>query len=135
MTPELKQFDTTARAWLRSAGMPRELGNSLISTIAKVAQQTQHMTAGELEMYGYAEFAKLEKAFGATLDDKLRAAGRIVHELDQKTPGLKNLLKSKGLGDNAMIASMLIQHASIYHARKGRQLFPPAHTGGGDAWC
>jgi hypothetical protein len=41
MTPELKQFDTTARTWMRGAGMPRELGNSLVNTISKVAQQTR----------------------------------------------------------------------------------------------
>ena len=34
MTPELKQFDTTARTWMSSAGMPRELGNSLVTQIS-----------------------------------------------------------------------------------------------------
>ena len=120
MTPELKQFDTTARTWLSGAGLPRDLGNSLVNAISKVSQQTQHMTPDQLETYGYAEFAKLEKAFGATLDDKLRDAGRMVEELDAKQPGLKHLLKSKGIGDNALIASMLMGHAAIYHARKGR---------------
>lgn len=36
MTKELKQFDTTARAWMSGAGLPRELGNSLVNAIAKV---------------------------------------------------------------------------------------------------
>jgi hypothetical protein len=44
----------------------------------------------------------------------------MIHDLDLKQPGLKNLLKSRGLGDNALIASTLIGHAAIYHARKGR---------------
>ena len=44
----------------------------------------------------------------------------MVHELDTQHPGLKNLLKSRGIGDNAMVANMLIAHAQIYHARKGR---------------
>jgi hypothetical protein len=34
---------------------------------------------------------------------------------------LKNFLKSRGLGDNALIANMLIAHAAIYHARRGAQ--------------
>jgi len=55
------------------------------------------------------------------LDSKLRAAAVMIHALDQKTPGLKNLLKSKWIGDNAMVASMLIQHTERWHARrKGR---------------
>jgi hypothetical protein len=79
------------------------------------------MNADQLESYGHAEFAKLERAYGPALDDKLRAAGRMVHELDQNTPGLKNLLRSRGLGDTAMIASLLIQQSERYWARrKGR---------------
>jgi hypothetical protein len=52
------------------------------------------------------------------LEEKLRAAGRMDVAIDQKTPGLKNFLKSKGLGDNAMVASLLIQQAERYWARR-----------------
>jgi hypothetical protein len=121
MTPELQQFDQSARTWLSGAEFPANLGNSLITNIEKVAQTTKDMTPDQLESYGYAEFAKLETVYGPALDDKLRAAGRMVVALDQKTPGLKNLLKSKGIGDNAMIASLLIQQSERYWARrKGR---------------
>jgi hypothetical protein len=45
----------------------------------------------------------------------------MVVALDKKQPGLKNLLRSRGLGDNAMVASMLIQQSERWHARrKGR---------------
>jgi hypothetical protein len=74
MTPELKQFDTTARTWMSSAGLSRELGNSLVNTIAKVTYTTKDMTPDQLESYSYAEFAKLGKAFGPTLEEKLQAA-------------------------------------------------------------
>src|SRR4029079_2649748 len=120
MTPELTAFDTNARTWMSSAGLPRELGNSLVNTIAKVAQQTQRMTPDQLETYGYTEFEKLQRAHGPALEEKLQAAAHMIHDLDQKTPGLKNLLRSKGIGDNAMVANMLIAHAQIYHARKRR---------------
>jgi hypothetical protein len=119
MTPELHAFDQSARTWLSGAGFPRDVGNSLVSAIAKVAQQTQRMTPDQLETYGSAEFAKLERAHGAALEERLQTAGRMVHELDLKTPGLKNLLKSKGIGDSAMVANILINHAAIYHARHG----------------
>lgn len=121
LSVEAKQFDQSARTWLSGAEFPAHLGNSLITNIEKVAQATKHMNADQLESYGYAEFAKLERAYGPALDDKLRAAGRMVEDLDKKTPGLKNLLNSKGLGDNAMIASLLIQQSERYWARrKGR---------------
>jgi hypothetical protein len=120
MPKELQQFDQSARTWLAGVEYPRDLGNSLVSTIEKVAQQTKAMSPEQLEQYGFDEFAKLEHAYGPALDDKLRAAVRMVEDLDQKTPGLKNMLKSKGLGDNAMIASLLIQQGERYHARRGR---------------
>jgi hypothetical protein len=41
--------------------VPRGIGNSLINAIAKVAQQTQRMTEGELEAYGHKEFEKLQR--------------------------------------------------------------------------
>lgn len=89
--------------------------------IERVAQQTKHMSANDLESYALVKYAKLEQAYGAELEAKLNAAGRMVVALDQKTPGLKNLLRSKGIGDNAMVASLLIQQSERWHARrKGR---------------
>ena len=121
MTPELKQFDTSARSWLNQAEFPATIGNSLISMVAKVAQQTQHLSADQLESYGLLQYALLERVYGAELEDKLNAAGRMVEVLEKTQPGLKNLLRSKGLGDNAEIASLLMQQAERYWLRrKGR---------------
>jgi hypothetical protein len=76
LTPPLKQFDATARAWMSGAGLPRELGDTLVNPISKVAQHTAAMTQDQLESYGFSEFAKLENAFRATLHEKLVAGGR-----------------------------------------------------------
>ena len=119
MTPGIKQFDTTARTWMSGAGLPREVGNSLVTQISRVAQQTQRMSPDELITYGENEYVKLQQAHGATLEEKLQSAAEMIHALDLKQPGLKNLLRSNGIGDNALVASMLIGHAAIYHARKG----------------
>ena len=35
-----------------------------------------------------------------------------------KAPGLKNLLRSKGVGDNALVASLLIRQSERYWARR-----------------
>jgi len=121
MTPELKQFDTTARTWLSGAEFPRELGNSLIGQIERVAQTTKAMTPDQLESYGMVEYEKLQWAYGDTLDTKLEAARQMVQALDKKTPGLNNLLKSKGIGDNALVVAQIIGQAERWHARrKGR---------------
>ncbi len=121
MTPELKQFDTSARDWLSSSGLPVNLGNSLIATITKTLQSTNGMSTDQLAGYAETEYTKLEGIYGAGLEDKLRSAAVMIHALDQKTPGLKKLLKSKGIGDNAMVVAQLVQAATVWHARrKGR---------------
>jgi hypothetical protein len=116
---EVKEFDQHARSWLSGAGFPRDVGNSLVNAIARTAQLTKDMTPDQLQRYAFAEFAKLERAHGAALEERLQAAGRMVEALERKQPGLKQLLKSKGIGDSAMVANLLMGHAQIYHARVG----------------
>ena len=63
-TPELKQFDQSARAWLADAQFDRMTGNSLVNTIDRVAQQTHKMTPEQLQFYGEQQYALLEKSYG-----------------------------------------------------------------------
>jgi len=42
----------------------------------------------------------------------------MVEALEAKQPGLKNLLRSKGVGDNALVASLLIRQSERYWARR-----------------
>lgn len=119
-TPELKQFDTAARTWLHGAAFPRELGNSLVTTIGRVAQQTARFTPDQLTTYGQTEYAKLQKTYGETLGEKLQAANRMIHAMEERQPGIKALLQSRGIGDNAIVASMLIGQAELYWKRWGK---------------
>jgi hypothetical protein len=65
-----------------------------------------------------AENLKLEKLFGPDWHDKkLKPVAVMIHELDQKRPGLKELVRA--YGDHAMFIAQLIQAARIYHARHG----------------
>ena len=109
--------------WLSGAEFPRELGNSLITNIERVAQQTKAMTPDQLESYGMVEYKKLQRAYGGEdkLQEKLRAAAVMIDALDKKQPGLKNLLRSKGIGDNALVVAQIIGQSERCHAqRKGR---------------
>ena len=91
MTKELGDFDTSARTWMSTAGMPREIGNSLVSAIDKTTQATKHMTEGELEIYGHKEFEKLQRAHAEKLEERLHAAAVMIDQLEQTQPGLKTL--------------------------------------------
>jgi hypothetical protein len=44
--------------------------------------------------------------------------GRMIEEIEQTTSGSKDLLQSKGIGDSAKIANLLVQQAQRYWARR-----------------
>lgn len=116
-TPEHRHAATLTRTWLSEAGFPRELGNALFKTGNEVALQIQGMTDHKREAWGQAEYAKLEKVYGADLERKLEMAGRMVNRIEERQPGLKALLR-KGLGDSARFASLLIQQSERYWGRR-----------------
>ncbi len=58
---------------------------------------------------------KLDKLFGPDWHDKLKPAA-MIHELDQKRPGWKDLIRRHG--NNALVVTQLIQAATIYHTRR-----------------
>jgi len=122
MSEPMQQLDTNARTWLSSAGFSREVGNSLVGQIDRTLQTTGTMDDEQLEAYGYREFAKLERIYGDQVEAKLRQAGELVSLLEQRTPGLRQLLQTKGIGDDSLVASLLIQQAERYFARKGTEL-------------
>ena len=64
---------------------------------AAVTTLAQAMTPDQLEQYGFEEFQKLQKVYGNTLEDRLHQVALMVHDLEQKRPGLKQLLKAMGL--------------------------------------
>jgi hypothetical protein len=99
--------------------MPRELGNSLVNIVDRVTKATADMDEAALERYGNQQYAILEKTFGSALEEKLQQAGRMVQALEGVRPGLNALLRG-AIGDDARVATMLIQQSEIYFARKGR---------------
>ena len=117
--PEVRAFDTAARTWLSESGIPREIGNSFVKNVDRAGREIGQMDAVAREQYADAQYTILEKTYGPDLEAKLRQAGAMVQELERKQPGLNKLLKS-GIGDDARVASLLIQHAERYWARKGR---------------
>jgi hypothetical protein len=44
----------------------------------------------------------------------------MVDAIDAKPPGIKTLLRSHDIGDNAFVVPLFIQQAKRFHARKGR---------------
>lgn len=86
MTPELKQSESTARAWLSGTESPRELGNSLVSQISRVAQQTQHLSPDELITFGESEYVKLQRAHGEAWRRNLSWRGKWSRRSSKQIP-------------------------------------------------
>jgi hypothetical protein len=55
------------------------------------------------------------------LQEKLRSAAVMIREIEKTKPGLQNLLRSRGIGDSALVVAQLIGQSERWHARrKGR---------------
>ena len=118
MTKELKEFDSTARSWLASAEFSRENGNSVIRAIDQTVNTTRHMNAEQLEQFRQTEMTKLRGLYGDSLEEKQRECSQMVHAVEMQKPGLKNLLRSKGIGDAAVVVTQLIAQSQIWHTRR-----------------
>lgn len=118
MTPELKALDHAARTWMHNAELPRELGNSFVTTISDVAKTTGSMTTDQRDLYGTAEMAKLQTQFGDTLLPRMEAAKQMIHALDAKQPGLKQFIRANACFDNARVVVQLLDAADRYWARR-----------------
>jgi hypothetical protein len=115
---EVAALDTNVRGWLAGAEFPRDHGNSLVSAVSKVLERTHAMNADQLDQYGADEYVKLQRVYGEALEEKLSAAGRMIEALEKTRPGLKQFLKTRGVGDSALVASAIIQQAERYWARR-----------------
>ena len=116
---ELKAFDTAARTWLSESGVPREIGNSFVTNVDRAGKELSAMNPAQRDRYADEQYTILERTYGNNLESKLKRAGAMVQQLEKKRPGLNALLKS-GIGDDARVASLLIQQSERYWARKGR---------------
>ena len=121
MTEPIKAFDANVRGWMADAGLSRESGNGVVAIISKAIQYTHTMSPEQRESYKDQENEKLRQLFGGQdkLEEQLQPAAVMIHELDQKRPGLREFVRTHG--DNALFVAQLIQAARAYHARrKGR---------------
>ena len=120
LTSAHKEFDQAARTWLHAAEFPRNLGSSLATAIDDVTRTTAGMNENQLIEFGQKEYQKLVHLYGDQLEARLNAAGHMVNQLEAKQPGLKQLLKSRGIGDAARVAVLLMDQAERYWRRRTR---------------
>ncbi len=117
-TPETQAFEQLARTWLHQADFPRELGNSVIKIVADTVKRTEKLTPAQLQTLGEYQYTLLEKVYGDAIDAKLQSANKMIQALEKTTPGLNRLLRTQGIGDNALLVTQLVSAAERYWARR-----------------
>lgn len=115
-TPEQRQSSTITRTWLSEAGFSRDLGNTVFRIARETATKLQRMTDAEHAEWSKTQNDRLRRVYGDSLDAKLAQAGQMVHLIELKHPGLKQLLRQ--IGDSSILASLLIQQSDRYFARR-----------------
>lgn len=115
---EMQARDANVRGWLVDTGASREHASSTINIIAKSIEHESRLTPAQREAYKEQENEKLRTLFGGQekLDAALQPAKQMVLELNQKRPGLVEIIQAHG--DHAVFVNQLTQLARIYHARK-----------------
>ena len=117
-TPETQALEQSARTWLHQADFPRELGNSVIKIAADTLKRTEKFTPAQLQAHGEYQYTLLEKVYGDKIDAKLQSANTMIQALEKTTPGLKRLLLTQGIGDNALFVTQLVSASERYWARR-----------------
>jgi hypothetical protein len=63
----------------------------------------------------------MQRVHGEKLTERLEAYDDMIAEIERQHPGVTEFLRSRGIGCTAMIVNLLVQHAAVYHARRGAQ--------------
>jgi hypothetical protein len=115
----LLAYNKTAREWLHTARFDRERGSSLANEIARTAEATKRMADSDREIHRRTELSKLERLWGDQTQSKIKLARQLVRELEEKTPGLVDLLAESGAGNNSLVIKMLAEQAELLAGRQG----------------
>lgn len=111
-SPQALALDGQVRSWLLAAEAPGDIGSALVEQVGKVAKRLAGADAITIEREVRRSRATLESIYGAELDKKIASAGAFLEELDNKHPGVLDLLEgSPHVLRDATVTHLLIQLA------------------------
>lgn len=119
MTPEMRAFDTEARAALAYARFPRELGSSFAKEVNRVAGECKNMSPAERELYYRSQAKILQDIWkGDAYAKNLSMANQLFRELAEKYPRLARIMMQSGAGSSARVVALLYQQAERLSQRR-----------------
>lgn len=117
--PHMVEQSAQFRGWLEEARLPKSIGDFLADEVAKVGNAFSAMGEAEQVLYQRSERAHLERLWGPEeTQRKIELARQLVLEIDERRPGLVDLLLDTGAGNSAMVIMNLALHAERLAARR-----------------
>ncbi len=116
---DIGKIDGAIRGWLTDLGAPRTTGEFLANEVARLSKETEHWSPADSEVYARKERQTLERIHGEQYPAKLKAAQRLVRDIDRKRPGLVAVLENSRAGSSAVVIEHFIRLAEARTMRKG----------------
>lgn len=119
-TPQQRAADMKFRTWLADARFPKNIGSALAAEASRVLKQHAAMSEGEKELFKRTEAFQLKKLWGDKFEERRALGLKLLTELDQKQPGVLDFIDTSGLGNSALIISLVHGQAERLLARSAK---------------
>jgi hypothetical protein len=110
----LQQVD----GWLRTAQFEAGSGAAIAHEVAKCNARFATMSDVDKELDARAGRERLGKLWGAATEQNLQLVGQLLRELEQKSPGLVELLERTGAGNSPLLLVQLHHRAQALARRR-----------------
>jgi len=117
--PAAQQLDGQLRTWLAGAGVPRELGSTLLQAIDKAPDNLPEMDPGARQLYQRESEAALQRLWRNRYPQQMANAQRGVQAIESANPGFAQFIEETGLGDVVEVIVRLAQFGEIVKMRRG----------------
>lgn len=122
-TAQDMQADKLGRTWLMAGGFSANNGSTLVEEIEKVIPAYERLSETEQTIWRQQQEQLARQVlgeFGQDANQRIELAKRLVHEIDERHPGLKELLDETGAGSSAMVIKLFATQAEALARRQAR---------------
>lgn len=120
-TQQDMQKDILARNWLMAGGLSAGNGSAIAEEIARVGTAYEAMSEIDRTIWRQQQeqiARKILSEFGQDANKRIALAKQLVHEIDERYPGLKQFLDATGAGSSAMLIVKLAEQAEALARRQ-----------------
>ncbi len=113
-------FDAQRRSWLQAAGLPRELGASMIAAVVNAERKNINATPEQRELTIRETRATLANLWGPSTDANIELANRFLDHVEAKAPGVLAYLDASGAANDPAVVAQVFHAAERFLATGGK---------------